>query len=254
MNSHTRLEFESEANVEGMLDGVAPPWQARLFRWVEAGTVLFVALTLLAMFFYQGGTALDPARPGYSFFENFFSELGLTVAHSGRTNTVSALLFFIALASAGVCLILFFIAAPLLFRESRWSYLLSLLGSAFGVLSGIGFTGIAFTPANLFIDAHIFFVLWAFRLFPLAVIPYVPAILGQPRYPNRYAFLFMGFAALLLLYVGLLIQGPSPSTAGGRIVQVTGQKVIAYASLLTIYLQARGAGSVLEARRLSVPT
>jgi hypothetical protein len=224
-----------------------PNWRVRAFDLVAKGCLLFVLLTALAMLFYRGGTALDPHRAGYSFFENFFSELGLTVARSGESNTISAILFFVALFASGAALALFFVAAPGLFRHSRWGRLLSGTGSAFGLLAGTGFMGVAFTPADLFIDGHIFFVLWAFRLFPLAVLPYVPAILSHPRYPNRYAVLFLAFFALLFAYLLLLTQGPNPESASGRQIQVVGQKLIGYASVISIYLQSRAAGTLLKA-------
>jgi len=52
------------------------------------------------MVFYRGGTITDPASAGYSFFTNFFSDLGMTVGHAGQPKTVSMVLFMVALSIA----------------------------------------------------------------------------------------------------------------------------------------------------------
>jgi hypothetical protein len=219
------------------------PWRARTFQWIAVACLLFVVFTSIAMFFFRDGSADIPVR--YSFFNNFFSELGLTETSSGRTNPVSAVLFFVSMVSAGGALALFFLLFPIFFSASRPWRLFSLVGSALGVMSGICFVGVAFTPANLFVEAHIFFVIWAFRLFPMAVIPYIFSILGTRRYPNRYALVFFAFAVLLVAYLVLLTNGPSPATDAGRVIQVTGQKIIGYASVISIYLQSTGARKLL---------
>jgi len=220
-------------------------WRQRIFLGVIVACALFVVLTFVAMLFYRGGTATDPAASGYSFFGNFFSELGLIKSRSGQPNTVSAILFFIAMTLAGSSLVSFFVAFPQFFTQSLSGKLFSWMGSIFGVFSGFCFIGVAFTPADLFLEAHIFFVMWAFRLFPLAVIPYIIVILGEKRYPNRFAFVFVGFAVLLVLYLVLITRGPSSESDGGRMIQVIGQKVIGYASIISIYIQAQGARRII---------
>ena len=68
----------------------------------------FVFLTMGAMALYPGGTALDPATTHYHFFENFFSDLGRTIARgSNKPNPRGSALFFNAFSSAGVALALF---------------------------------------------------------------------------------------------------------------------------------------------------
>jgi hypothetical membrane protein len=214
-------------------------WRQRVFPWIIIAGILFVVLTCLAMLFY----------PGYSFSHNFFSELGLIESRSGQPNTLSAVLFVTAMTLAGSSLALFFLAFPQFFTGSLSGKLLSGLGSTLGVLSGLCFIGVGFTPADLFLDAHVFFVLWAFRLFPLAIIPYIVVILGAKRYPNRYALVFVGFAILLFLYLALMTRGPSPDTTGGRMIQVIGQKAIGYASVVSIAIQAQGARKIVGAQK-----
>ena len=125
---------------------------------------------------------------------------------------------------------------------------MSLAGSALGVLAGICFIGIAFSPADIARPAHIQFVMWAFRLFPLAVLCYVPVMFLDKHYPKFYAWVFAFFCLLLIGYYLLLTQGPSFTSPDGLVIQVIGQKVIAYASILSIGIQFLGARRFLEDR------
>jgi hypothetical membrane protein len=214
-----------------------------------AGCVQFVVLTAVAMLVYPGGTVADPASHGYAFFRNFFSDLGRTKTTLGAPNTASFLLFFVALTLAGLGLILFFTAMPGFFRQAvqptslqvRLARVLSWAGSAFGVVSGLSFVGVACTPANLYLGPHGLFVEAAFLSFFVASLLYTAAILLTPTYPRRYALVFTAFTLLLAAYLWLLFFGPRPTAPQGLVIQATGQKVIVYAAILTALIQADGA-------------
>ncbi len=221
-------------------------WRQRVFSLMMFGCVLFVVFTVVAMLFYPGGTFTDPAASGYSFFTNFFSELGLTKTRTGQPNTISAILFVSALTMAGVGLALFFIAFPPFFARSQSGRLLSSIGSVFGVISAICFIGLASRPANLYLEAHMAFVMWAFRTFPIAVILYAVAILREPDYPNRYGFALVVFTTLLVLYLVLLTIGPGPDSPEGLLIQVVGQRIIVYAMIISMFIQAYGARKLLQ--------
>jgi len=227
---------------------MAPPasWRRRAFSWVAVGCVQFVVLTAVAMLVYPGGTITDPTTRGYSFFANFFSELGLTRTHLGVPNTISFILFFAALNLVGVGLALFFIAFRPFFVGSRAGKVLSAIGMLFGVISGICFAGVAWTPANLQPTLHGQFVMWAFQAFPVAVILYAIAILLHKSYPKRFAVVFLAFAVLLVLYVVLLTRGPWFTASDGVRVQAMGQKAIVYASIVSILIQSLGARKQLS--------
>lgn len=217
-----------------------------LFRWISVGCCAFIVLTSVAMVIYPGGTWRDPTTRGYRFSRNFFSDLGMTVAHNGAPNTPSLVLFVLALALGGAGLALFFLLVPRFFRRDGWVKVLAGGGSLLGVVAGLSFIGIALTPANLYKDAHILMVNVAFRAFPAAVGCYVVAILWEPAYPNRFLWSFGALGGLLLLYLVLLTQGPPVEQAGGLVIQAVGQKIIVYASLLGIAAQSLAAASLLQ--------
>ncbi len=217
-------------------------WKKGIFYFTIIGSALFIVLTVIAMFIYPGGSLTDPTTKGYSFFSNFFSELGFLVTKSGAVNTPSAVLFITSLTLAGLGLVLFFLAFPQFFQGIKAGWTLSLLGSTFGILSGICFVGVAWAPGDVNLDLHVFFVMWAFRLFPVAVFFYAVAIFRQPDYPNSYGWVFIIFGLLLIVYIFLLEFGPSAmDSTTGQFIQAAGQKVIVYASIGSIMIQANGA-------------
>jgi hypothetical protein len=208
-------------------------------RLAKFSAIQFILLTLLAMLFYPGGTSANPGATRYLFFYNFFSELGLTQVYDGTANTISAILFFVALTLAGLGLVLFFLTLPHYFT-GRVQKALCYLGTFFGIISGLSFVGVAFTPANLAFALHSLFVFAAFISFFVAVLFYTVAVFRQSGYPMRFAVVYLILAGLLAAYIYLLFAGPDASAANGRVVQVTGQKIIGYATIIVTLIQADG--------------
>ncbi len=223
-----------------------PRTYRKLYLTIAIGCAVFVVLTVIAMFTYTGGYYGDSTARGYSFTHNFLSNLGMITAVSGQSNWVSAILFIISLAAAGICLVIFFVIFPRFFQNSRLQVFLSWMGSSLGVLAGVSFAGIAFAPADIARPLHIQFVMWAFRLFPLAVLVYVPVMFLDKKYPRLYAWVFAVFCLLLIGYYLLMTNGPSFTSPEGLVIQVVGQKVIAYASIVSIGVEAVGAYRFLK--------
>ncbi len=223
----------------GSLPGMR--WRRRIYRFALFATGQFVILTVLGMLLYPGGTVTAPDSPGYDFFRNFFSDLGMLHAHNGAPNAASAALFIVALGVSGLALVLYFLTAPPLFRADRRAYWLAWIGSVAGVLTGLGFVGVALAPADTAMALHVQSVLLAFRAFPLVAICFAAAILLTPGYPDRYAVAFGVFALLLIAYLWLLTTGPAAGTPTGLILQAAGQKIIVYATIVCMAYQASGA-------------
>lgn len=204
----------------------------------------FFVLTIVAMLLYPGGSVSAPESQRYSFFLNFFSDLGQThvgYGSKGTANLPSMFLFGFALTTTAAGLVIFFVAFSQLFERSPGAVWLSRIAAVCGTVTAVCFVGVAFTPWNLFLQAHNGFVDWAFRAFLAAVILLMIAIGLERRFPRHFMLIFGGFAVLLAAYVLLLTFGPSTATPQGSAVQATGQKVIAYASILTVFIQSLNA-------------
>jgi hypothetical protein len=209
----------------------------RLFRLAAGGSISFVLLTIIAMFLFPGGTALDPHNHGYSFFMNPFSDLGQTQA-GGVSNLPSMLLFISAMTIGAMTLSTFFVGVMCCVNGCARSKHLSRAGAVAGIVSGLCFAGVGFTPWDLYLHIHMIFVVWAFRLFLGAVVLNLLALMAMPEVPRRFAYIFAIFAVLLFSYILLLGFGPAFNTEWGIRVHVIGQKLIVYSAILTVLVQS----------------
>jgi len=216
-------------------------WRKYAYISNMVGCIQFVILTFIGMLFYAGGTLLHPNRPGYSFFQNFFSEIGLTVAQSGEPNTISFIFFSLAFFIVGILLVPSFIAFPYLFRETRNEKLITKIGSILGLFTCFCFSGITFAPADIYLAAHAWFVRMGFSLGFVVSLLYSSAIYINPSYPKLYAYNFMLFTIFLGLYLILLFAGPSTETVVGLTIQATGQKIILYSFAICLFIHGYGA-------------
>jgi len=216
-------------------------WRRWAFILAMVGGVQFIFLTVVAMFLYPGGSYADHDTSGYSFWINFFSDLGRTETFGEHPNAASMALFITALSLASLTLVAAFAAMPRLFAENRASRKLSIAGSTFGVISAAAYLGIACMPADVNLTVHRLFVQIAFSTFLLVVILYSAAIFLNRKYPSFYAFVYIGFAFILAAYLGLLFGGPHIDTPEGVRIQATGQKIVVYAEIVCMFIQSYGA-------------
>lgn len=215
-------------------------WNKGVFKLVIFGCGVFVLLTLIAMVFYPGGTFSDPGTEGYSFFGNFFSELGMVRTHAGGYKTISLILFAAALILVGIGLILFFFAFAQRWRRTRLERMLGAAGSLLGVFSGLCFIGVALFPLDTSPEMHYQVVIWAFRLFPAAILCFTIILFHEQGVSSAWAWAMVIFLLLLVAYIILLESGPAIGTDAGRTIQAVGQKIIVYASIFSVSLQSWG--------------
>ena len=217
------------------------PWHRRAFLFTLYAGLQFLLFTVLAMLLYPGGTFADPGTTGYDFFRNFFSDLGLRQSHSGAFQPLTAGLFVTALSTAGIALILFSFTFRAFFRRSALDRWLGYGGALFGLLAGLGYVGVALTPADLRPEGHMLAVYVAFLAFPVSTACFALAIYRQRRFSNVYGHVLLAFTGLLLVYVGFLFAGPGLESDRGITIQVTAQKTIVYAAIVTLFIAAYGA-------------
>ena len=220
---------------------VLKDWKSWSFIFIMVGSLQFIVLTLIAMVYYKGGTYIDPTTPNYLFWNNLFSDLGRTIAHSGLTNRISFTIFTITLLIWGFSHIPFYIAFPFIFRENKKQKQLSKTGSILGVLTGISYMGIALTPSDILNDAHNFFVLMAFSSIFISIIIYSIVIYHNKSYSNFYSYVLVISAIILtIFYISLLLM-QDKSIQIGLFIQVVGQKIAMYTLLISGFIQGYGA-------------
>jgi len=218
-------------------------WKSWAYLGNLIGCGVFLFFTLLGMVFYSGGTYDNPSIEGYSFFMNFFSDIGRTVAHSGESNITSFVFFSLAFFLVGALLIPMFIAFPFFFNKKTIKWWMAISGSSLGLFTSFCFMGITFAPSDIHPAAHSFFVYGGFISGFFVSIFYSASIFREKSYDKRYGFNFLFFTIILALYLGLLFGGPSIETSEGLVIQVTGQKIVLYTFAVCLLFHGYGAYS-----------
>ncbi len=202
------------------------------------GIIQFFIFTIIAMFFYPGGTREDSTTNGYSFFQNMFSDLGMTEAYSGISNLVSMWLFSISMVLVGASIVVFVFAFDNTINTAENKGYISRIASFFGIIAGICFIVVGCTPKDLewAYISHFVFQYIAFLSILLMGILYSIVILKDKTLLPSYAFVFIGCALVQFVYLLILYKIISVNL----IVDVTAQKIVIYVQILMFLTQSYG--------------
>ena len=216
-------------------------WRRMAFFLAIIGVTQFFVLCTIAMLFYPGGTELNPNIKGYSFFMNAYSDLGRIYSPSGISNTVSRILYVIALISINVLLIPFYLSMNYFFMGNETKRIFSLLATICGTTSALFGIGTALFPVDLFPTIHLFFALIFGFFSSLMLGLYTVPIFLHQSYPNRYGYVNILYAVLLVIYMLFVSINPVPTTELELIMITTGQKLILISGFFCIFILAFGA-------------
>jgi hypothetical protein len=222
--------------------------RASVFTRGQWSIGLATAATLGAMLVYPGGTFRDPSTSRYSVFNNFLSDLGMTVAHDGRSNRLGASLFVLALIIVVIGLGASLVGLVKLHSESPEARPFALAGAVVGMVVSLAFAGVALTPENKVLDLHIWLTRFAFRLFPLVSLLFVLASLRSGGLPRRITLAWAALTIVLTAYVIMLGWGPNVATPAGLTAHVVAQKVVAVMAVIVFFFLCTEAKRVIAAR------
>ena len=207
-----------------------------LFRCSRRAAIVSVVLTAASTLLYPGGTFLDPASRGYSLFQNFLSDLGMTVTHGGHQNRAGASLFVTAFAFL-VCAIAGCAAGFVrLHFECRETRGFVRAGGIAAIFVGVGLLGAALTPANVSPVLHLRFSLLAICSAPVSLLLYGVAAKRDRRCSKTIPAAWFGLAVTILMLLGAR-WGPGIDSAAVLALHVVAQKVVAVAVITVIVLQ-----------------
>ena len=209
-----------------------------IFDIIIGGCILFMLLTSLSMHFYPGGTYHNPKTSGYSFELNVFSDLGYSIAHNGKPNQISKMLFSSGMAIAAISLLLFFTWTERLLAKTTISRPLLIAGRLSCFPTAIFLIGIGLAPADLTPNIHAFFVTHAFIFLTFSNGILAFRLLLEKQFPKIYAFLYVTYVSLIILFSAFLIMGPDINQYSGLTTPALGQKFIIYTSILVVAIQS----------------
>ena len=171
------------------------------------GCVLLLVLLSIAMLFYAGGNYKNPNVSGYSFWENIISDLGRTVGYSGQPNTISIILFSIALVLYAILFIPFYLIFSDLFQNKELKLKVAKIGSILGIIASLSIIGIVFTPIDLLDIAHLIFASIAYLSLSLNGVFYTIALYINKDFPKIYSIIFLTYVLVFLIALSTLLIG-----------------------------------------------
>ncbi len=200
-------------------------------RWAFG---LAIVLTLASMLRYPGGTTLVRASERYSLDQNFLSDLGMTIAYNGEPNCLGALCFV-----AGLLLVLAGVSAILIefvriCSASARARTLVRAGCVSALCACLAFVGVAFTPENRAMAAHIDFTFLGFRIAPAATLLLALAAYAA-RLPRSITAILTLLTTALVAFAAILQWGPTLANPSGLRFQVLAQKAAVGFALVAFF-------------------
>lgn len=193
------------------------------------------------MSLYPGGTMFNFESEGYTFSENFFSDMGAYTARNGELNYLSMILFSFSLSIVGVTFILYYFTLPLVFSSDKLNYLLALIGTLFAFVGSVCLIGTGLTPSDLVLESHQFFANNIFYSFLITSFFYMIAIFRSNQIEKKYAIGYFIFFLSIFIYVGILNFGPSADLNNSALIfQVVSQKLIVFVFVFSVLHQTFG--------------
>ena len=192
------------------------------------------------MWIYSGGTIHDRSLDTYSFWNNYFSDLGRYTAHNGTSNTACHNLFKTSVTISGICIMIFFSGLQLFFQKPLAKGL-AVIATVFGIVAGACYIGLAWYPYDAYFWKHRYYVQAGFISFLAMSIFYTWAIFQDEFYPNKYGRVFLLFMMILAPQILIMIYGPRSWTSPNALfLQATSQKAVVYSEILVLLYQAVG--------------
>ena len=215
--------------------------RAMLVSIPRIATVLFILLQLIGMQTYPGGTIHDMSTTGYSFTNNFFSDMGTYVARNGEPNYLSMIIFSLSLTIVGITFSFYYLTLPNVLGKDRINYMLSMIGTLFAIGGSACLVGTGMTPSDIVHGPHVFFANNIFHCFLVTALLYTIVIFRSNKIEKRYAFGYGLFFISIFAYVGVLQYGPPASAGQSELVfQVISQKMIVGVFCFSVLHQTYG--------------
>ena len=196
----------------------------------------FIIFVIIGALSYKGGNNLDQNSIGYSFANNYLSDLGRLKSVAGHVNSVPFYCFNGGLIMLSVVFSLYFSFLPSLYDESINVQNISRVGSIFGFLASLCFAGVAFTPADLLLEPHIFFFFFLFRLMNLSIIFYAISYVIMEKKYFIFSFIFGLVALFVSAHIILSDFGLAKFFNEPHTVRVLSQKAASIALLISVPL------------------
>ncbi len=203
------------------------------------GTLAVIIFFILAIIFYAGGSYNNPSAQGYTFFGNFFSDLGMLKSDNGQNNLKSQIFFILAIFTASFVQIKVFVSLK---NQLAKTHRQNLAGFAYklAAISSIIFLGIAIFPADRLDTLHDWSMLLSFIGIMISLIIFGWQLIkfDLTLKFNGWSFLLTAGTILILLIIAITENlAPTPNRTLTHIIM---QKITVIDLLATIFIYGIG--------------
>tara|TARA_B100000029_G_C17541444_1_gene946873 strand:+ start:822 stop:1544 length:723 start_codon:yes stop_codon:yes gene_type:complete len=228
------------------------------------GLAIFFLCNIIGMYFYAGGSILNPENPGYDFFRNYLSQLGRVRGINGENNLISFRIWTSGMATTGLIFIIYYISLPSFFEMKKTA----ILGSLFGIISCVCFVLTGITPGDVILNLshysdpslsintiyvhnlHKFFANNIFYFGLLSALIYSYVVYSSDKINTIYGMGYYLFSIIIFLYVLILMYGPSPfSSESALIFQVTAQKIVSISWAMCTFVLSLGIKNIIDVKK-----
>ena len=194
------------------------------------------------MFLYSGGDLIDPGTTSYSFFRNYFSDLGRTNVFNGESNFFSLILYLPVLLYVSCTAIildyLYYSDLAELYRDDRLKFRLCKCSGIFGIILSLSFIGVALTPADIIEVPHVLFSIIGFIMAIPAYLLLSLVFLQEQKNVRIVGVLLLSTATLPILFSFISVILYPVETETDLLITATGQKIVVYIILAIIIVQS----------------
>ncbi len=210
-------------------------WTVTIMRLVP---IYFIFANSISMLLYPGGNIHDSSQLGYSLTRNFLSDLGMYSSHSGGINFYSSLFFNTAMLGFSLITISFIYAA-MLFRSESLDFKISICGSACVIVGALLFCAVGLTPADLYLDEHIFVAINAPRFLTIGGLLYL-VVFYRSDTKSIYLVSISAFVFLVFAYAcyQFITSDSAVATLDKLITQAVIQKAVVLVMLFSMVIMS----------------
>ncbi|MHA1784246.1 MAG: hypothetical protein ACTSVE_03540 [Candidatus Helarchaeota archaeon] len=200
------------------------------------GTIQYLILLMLSMYFYAGGNYLNANSPKYDFFLNYISDLSRTVSLSNNSNMLSCIFYMIGSIILALSLMIF-----MFYFTRMHDNIFSQISIFFGVICCSTLLVGAFIFWDIFGYIHVIFAN-IFNISGLIAILFLAiTIFKNENYPNFYGILLLILFILGIMYSFTFFIFTQNFSFEVYYFQVVSQKIVHFFFVSTFLIQEIGA-------------
>jgi hypothetical protein len=166
------------------------------------GALLFLIFIGIAILLYAGGNSVSPSAPGYSFLLNSWSDLGRTIAWSGKNNFGAQVFFSLAMILWAISFVPSVYTLSTFFLESKTEKIFGTVGTICAFICSFTlFITVVFFPLDIHPLPHNIFAAIGYLSLLIVEILFTYLMFANAKHPKKHALCFLIVVIAILLYI-----------------------------------------------------